>query len=229
MKNTAARRIILATVAMTICLGFGTRTLARQPSSWNGDDEQYRELCPSLKKAHLTDLLQFLQNATADASNKYCVAWAIANMEDSRYEPAIPALVKLLDFPRPPAPLEQKTGVIQHIMPAFPAVQALWKIGPAAAPAVLHAIEAAPTSALARSNAVLAWVMIWNSSKETRYPSVLGVAQLKREEMSATDNEVKQRLEWAIQQAMVHCVLPGAAGPQVAACQQAAKDGTVPQ
>ncbi|HWG59400.1 MAG TPA: hypothetical protein VN661_10185, partial [Candidatus Acidoferrales bacterium] len=190
----------------------------------------YHDQCPSLQKTELPDLAKYLQTATPDAGNSVCVTYAIDRIEDAHYEQAVPILVKLLDFQRPGLPYEH-SYVMTHIPPdKYPARATLESIGMPAVPALLQAISDKATTTVARENALDALVLIYGRQVNLPYPAAAGIVRLKQEAANATDTDTKERLDSAVTEALSRCALWDSVRPkQVAACQQAAKDGTVPQ
>ena len=166
-----------------------------------GQEHGIDTACEVFKNASSPDLVQYLNGVVPDDKNTECVTFAIRKLGKERYEPAITALVKLLDFRRPPT-REEKMGFYERpqiIEEVFPAAQALESIGKAALPEVLRAIEAASTSTTALENAISVWMEAY------KYERPKGVALLKQESDRTRDVRVKQRLQWAITKALVWC------------------------
>jgi hypothetical protein len=72
-------------------------------------------------------LVEFLSGVVPDEKNARCVTWAIHSFGNERYAPAVSALVKLLDFHRPPTE-DEKLGVFLRpslIGQMFPAAKSL--------------------------------------------------------------------------------------------------------
>lgn len=184
-----------------------------QPSVCAQARDRFQDWCQDLQSARAPQLLQFLNGVTPDESNGQCVTWAIHRLGQDRYEPAIPALVKLLDFRRPKTEAEQKGFFtrVQITEEVFPAAEALEQIGNKALPSVLRAIQVASTSAIARENAVAVWMEAY------KYDHQNGIARLRSEQVNSHDVAVRQRLEWAIQKALSYC-----AASERAACIEAA-------
>src|SRR5262249_53107036 len=116
--------------------------------------------CDGLRNAVPADLVQFLNGVTPDDKNGDFVAWGVKRLGRRGYEAAVVNLVKLLDFRRPPTPLE-KQGVFLRplgIWELYPATDALCEIGKKVLPEVLRAIGAASTYEVARENAVFVWM-----------------------------------------------------------------------
>jgi len=134
-----------------------------------------------------------------------------------RYEgtPAVPTLVKLLDFRRPLDERENHGAYPQMrgVWEMYPAVGALEMMGAKALPALLDAITAESSSLTARENAVVAWMEIYRRSDE--HPKA--VALLKQAQTRATDTSTGQRLGWAVKKALMWCN-----PPEMLTCQQAA-------
>ena len=178
--------------------------------------DRFGDVCPSLQNASPPDLLQFLNGVVPDEKNGWCTTWAIYRLGDEHYEPAIAALVKLLDFRRPPTQ-QEKMGFYLHaqsIQEVFPAALALAVIGRPALPEVLRAMQTTSTSARARENAVSVWMEAY------KYERPKGIALLKQEEAKANNDTTKQNLRWAVQKALTHCGLPGE--KEGTSCRQAA-------
>jgi hypothetical protein len=173
--------------------------------------EKYEGWCYGLQNASAPDLLEFLNAVVPDEWNARCVTLAIHKLGNERHEPAIPALVKLLDFRLPLTPREE---IFRSLSQApFPAEEALERIGKKALPEVLRAIEADSTSAIARENALSVWMEIYRESDE----QPKAVSLLKQEETKVSDSGIKQKLRWAVQKALTYCN-----PPEKAACRQAA-------
>jgi hypothetical protein len=155
----------------------------------------------SLRGATPQELVSNLNKVVPDPSNAECVTWAINRLANQRYEPAVSALTRLLDFRRPPIGRE-KEGLYLHaqgLWEIYPAVNALALIGEAVLPTMLDVIKNDSRSATKRENAVFVWMQVY------RNDAPLGVALLKRESDRADEAAVKQRLNWAISQALNWC------------------------
>jgi hypothetical protein len=145
-----------------------------------------------LEHADSSDLVMFLNGVFLDEKNARCVTWAIHRLGNERYEPAISALVKLLDFHRPPTE-DEKLGV--HLRPQlvgemFPAAESLEQIGEGSKAEVLRTIGSDSVSATARENAIAVWMEIY------KYERPKGIALLKQEENKPNTEAVKQNLRW---------------------------------
>jgi hypothetical protein len=148
--------------------------------------------CESLRNAAPDDLTSFLNTAVPDQKNADCVTSAIRQLGARRHAPAVPTLVKLLDFRRP-LDEREKHGAHSHmrgVWEMYPAVDALEMMGPKALPALLDAITAESSSLTARENAVVAWMEIYRRSDE--HPKA--VALLKQAQTKANDTATEQRL-----------------------------------
>ena len=175
--------------------------------------------CESLRNAAPDDLTSFLNAAVPDQKNADCVTSAIRQLGARRHAPAVPTLVKLLDFRRP-LDEREKRGAYPHmrgVWEMYPAVGALEMMGAKALPALLDAITAESSSLTARENAVVAWMEIYRRSDE----QPKAVAVLKQAETKAVDSSTKQRLNWAVRKALTWCNPADAP-----ACQHAAETGT---
>lgn len=211
MRGAILRGIKIIAVTLILCLAVPFLALGQV-------HEKYEGWCYGLQNASSTDLLEFLNAVVPDEWNARCITWAIHKLGKDHHEPAIPALVKLLDFRLPLTPMEE---VFQGTSQApFPAEEALEQIGKKVLPEVLRAIEADSTSAIARENALSVWMEIYRESDEQ--PKAVGL--LKLEETRTKDSASKQRLSWALQKALTHCN-----PPEKSACEQAARTGNSEQ
>jgi len=100
--------------------------------------DRYTGWCDSLEHADSSDLVQFLNGVVPDEKNAHCVTWALHRLGDERYEPAIHALVRLLDFRRPLTEMEKNGGFLRPsiIEEMYPAAESLEEIGRSAQPEV---------------------------------------------------------------------------------------------
>ncbi len=211
MRGAALRAIKIAAVTSILCLAVPFLALGQV-------HEKYEDWCYGLQNASSPDLLEFLNAVVPDEWNARCITWAIHKLGKEHHEPAIPRLVKLLDFRLPLTPKEEmRQGTSQA---PFPAEEALAQIGKKALPEVLLAIEADSTSAIARENALSVWMEIYRESDE----QPKGVSLLKQEETHASDSAIKQKLRWAVQKALTYCN-----PPEKSACQEAARTGNSEQ
>jgi hypothetical protein len=213
MRGAILRGIKLATITIVLSVVCSCRAEAQV-------HDRYEDWCDSLRNATLPDLVQFLNAVVPDEKNAHCVTWTIHKLGNEHFRPAIPFLVKFLDFRRPITSVEE----IFHGLSwePYPAEVALELMGEEALPEVLHAIEGASTSATARENAVCVWLEIYRQSvgQPKGAPQTEGLARLKLEEVNAPDEGTKQRLRWALEKALTHCP------PQhEAACRRAAATG----
>lgn len=178
--------------------------------------ERFEGWCETLRKSSPPELVRYLEGVVANEANAHCVAWTINKLGTNHYEPAIPSLVRLLDFRRPPTESE-KIGFYdrpQILEERFPAAQALETIGKNSLPELTRAIAAGSTSETARENAVAVWMEIY------KYERPQGIALLKQEQNKRNGNATKQRFEWATQKALKYC-----AADEQTACRQAAAIG----
>jgi hypothetical protein len=211
MTGVILRGIKIAAVTSILCLAVPFLALAQV-------HEKYEGWCYGLQNASSPDLLEFLNAVVPDEWNARCITWAIHKLGNEHHEPAIPALVKLLDFRLPLTPMEEIFhGTSQA---PFPAEEALAQIGKKALPEVLRAIEADSTSAIARENALSVWMEIYRESDQ----QPKGVSLLKQEETNANDSAIKQKLRWAVQKALTYCN-----PPEKNACEEAARTGNSEQ
>jgi hypothetical protein len=209
MRGAIVRRIELILLTSALLLVGYCCALGQERDSLENE-------CDSLQNAIPPDLVQYLSGVIPDEKNGDCVTWAIKKLGKEQYEPAIPVLIKLLDFRRPPTARE-KRGFLMHppfVSDLYPAAGALDLIGKKALPQVLLVIEAEASSARARENAVSVWMEAY------KYERPKGIALLKQEETKTNDDGVKQELKWAVQKALTHCGMPEE--KEGASCRQAA-------
>src|SRR6266404_211706 len=138
MRGAALRAIKIAAVTSILCLAVPFLALGQV-------HEKYEDWCYGLQNASSPDLLEFLNAVVPDEWNARCITWAIHKLGKEHHEPAIPRLVKLLNFRIPLTPKEEmRQGTSQA---PFPAEEALAQIGTHAPHEVLLAPEAHSTSA----------------------------------------------------------------------------------
>lgn len=187
-------RIKAVGAMLTLCLAFASRTTSQ--AEVHGKFEGW---CTTLEGASSADLVQFLNMVVPDQENARCVTWAIHRLGKEQYEPAVAALVRLLDFRRPQTEVDRAFHNLSNEM--FPAEEALELLGKKALPELLRAIEADTTSATAREKAVKVWMEIYRYDDE----DPKGIADLKHEESKAKSDTIKERLSWATGKALTHC------------------------
>jgi hypothetical protein len=205
MRGITVRAINMVAGMIILCIAIPSLTIGQV-------HEKYEGWCDGLQNATLPALVQFLNGVVPDQTDGRCITWVIHKLGKEQHEPAIPALVKFLDFRVPRSPGEE----IFHqdlSVESFPAEEALESIGENALPDVLRAIESDSTLPLARENAVSVWMGIYRQSDEQ--PKAISL--LKQEEIKVNDGAIKKRLGWAVQKALTYCN-----PPEKAACQQAA-------
>lgn len=188
--------IRLALAVANFCLTFSCGVWAQEPNGLVNE-------CDSLQNAKVSDLVQLLNSSAPDYQNGDCLAWAIRKVGDDRYEPAIPALIKLLDFRRPPTGRE-KSGFVTHpqgIWDLYPATGALSLIGKKALPEILRIIESDSADRIANENAIFVWMEIYR--RMDAQPQ--GIRALKEEQANAHRDRTKQRLAWTIERAVMWC------------------------
>jgi hypothetical protein len=208
MRGAFVRAFKMVVLTLTTCLAFAFAASGQV-------HERYEGWCSTLEAASSPDLVQFLNATVPDEQNARCVTWAINKVGKERYEPAITALVRLLDFRRPEEEREKTVHGLSRGL--FPAKVALELIGKKALPEVLHAIKVDTSSDAARQNALDVWMEIYRESDE----NPKGVADLKQEEAKVSDEKSKARLKWAVERAVAHCN-----SPEQAACRKAAATGS---
>ena len=160
------------------------------------------ESCNQLQNASSDELISYLQGGNFGDDDSQCAEFAIRTLGRRRYEPAIPSLVKLLDFRRPLTERE-KQGLYLHIQSIdeiYPAANALEDLGEKALPAVLDAIKAKSTTEVGRANAVFAWMTFYKSDSPAK-----GVSLLRTELDKAEDLTTRENLKWALSKAISWC------------------------
>ena len=186
------------------------------PCLGQGQD-RFAGWCNGLELAASPYLVEFLSGVVPDEKNSRCVTWAIHRLGNERYAPAVSALVKLLDFHRPPTE-DEKMGVFLRpslVGEMFPATESLEQIGEGAKAEVLRAIGSDSVSAKTRENAVAVWMEIY------KYERPKGVALLKLEENKPSTAAVRQKFKIAARMAVKYCI----GVPEQPACETAAKTG----
>jgi hypothetical protein len=194
MRGVIVKGIEIAAATLAVCLMFTFHALGQERDSLENE-------CDSLKNTVSPDLVQFLNGVIPDEKSGDCVAWAIRKLGNEHFEPAIPTLVRLLDFRRPLTPRE-KRGFTMHptgVWDLYPATSALSGIGKKALPAILQVIESESASSISKENAVFVWMEIY------KYEPAKGVALLRQEMDKAREAAVKQRLQWALAKAVNWC------------------------
>jgi hypothetical protein len=181
--------------------------------------DRFTGWCDSLEQADSSDLVEFLNGVVPDEKNARCVTWAVHRLGNEHYEPAIPALVKLLDFLRPLTDLE-KTGMfigMSGMEEMFSAAEALETIGKSAETEVLHAIGSDTASAAIREHALAVFMEIH------KYERPHGIVLLKQQESKSDTEASKQKYKIAAQSALKFCI----GDPEQPACETAAKTGHI--
>lgn len=161
----------------------------------------FAEPCNQLQNASSDELISYLRVGTFGHDDSECPEFAIRTLGRRHYEPAIPSLVKMLDFRRPLTERE-KQGLYLHIQSIdeiYPAANALEDLGEKALPAVLDAIKATSTSAVARANAVFVWMTVYKSE------SPKGVSLLRMELDRAEDSTTRENVRWALSKGISWC------------------------
>jgi hypothetical protein len=91
--------------------------------------------CEQLQSASADEMISYLKKG----GDERCMTFAIDRIGTARYEPAIPVLVRLLDFRRLPNSEELSGGLSMQSW--YPATNALEEVGKAALPSLLQAIS----------------------------------------------------------------------------------------
>src|SRR5215470_8290759 len=138
-----------AALFAALMLVFGSRSLPQN--------------CQALATATPEDLVSFLEDTTKNKSTDQCVRLAMKKLGEVRFQPAIPTLIKLLDF----KPTEDVTLMMHppYEFKVYPATAALREIGKASLPALLGAITNGSRSQQVRSNALLVFMSLHSDNK----------------------------------------------------------------
>src|SRR5205814_1927001 len=144
------RRVQYAVMILTLCL------IVKDTSPATA------QACQHLESLSLNGLVSYLSRTVPDRENASCVDFAISQLGNQRYKPAVYILTKFLEF-RWPADARQKQRqfVIEHDgFTIYPAATALEQIGAGALPAVLDVIKSNNTPREASEVAVEVWMQI---------------------------------------------------------------------
>ncbi len=157
--------------------------------------------CNGLQNAASSELVSYLRKNIPNQGNAECVAFAINEIGEQRYEPAVPVLTKFLEFRWPVnARQKQRLFVLEHDGKSiYPTATALEQIGKNALPAVAEALKAPVMSKQAGEVAVSVWMQIHKDEP------VKGVALLKQEADKTKDPAARQRLGRAAYKALGWC------------------------
>lgn len=170
------------------------------------------EDCTRLQHASATKLVAYLDGIVPNDRNAACIAVAIKRLTPMRFEPAIPVLVRLLDFRRPPTEEEKIHFFRRPQIPEelYPATGALEEIGQKALPVILDVIRSS-TSAKAREHAVRVWMQNYRDESEK------GVELLQQEAARSEDPVTRENLKGALSDAAALCAPKDKAGCEAAA------------
>ncbi len=161
--------------------------------------------CTGLIGATAAGNLEYLQRDRA-LTDPICTAFAIRELGRERYLPAVPALVKALDFkapetlPQPARPI--RPGPITWVGSVYPAANALFQIGKAVVPALLDAIASPKTTDLVVRNVIELLVATY------REDPAEAVTVLVHASRARTDHVASQRLWEAAERVSLRCVEP---------------------
>jgi len=144
--------------------------------------------CFALKAVNSELQLEYLQGERTSLAAE-CVLYAIDHLGYRGYVPAIPTLIKFLDYPDK----STNRGTTDSHRPKwagslYPAAEALFEIGKAAVPPLVAAISSSSSSELIRENALQTIFFIYREDFSE------AVALLNRSGRSASDPEVSARL-----------------------------------
>jgi hypothetical protein len=202
----ARRGSMKYTVLFLFCIGLASAQVNMTPR------------CDDLQNATPEAMVAYLERAVPNVSNKECVTIAIHRLNGKHFEPAVPILIRLLDFHRPLTKLEKDGFVIglQGLDDMYPAVEALIETGRQCLPHILEAIKSNSTSVTARKNAVEVWMYFFRDDAPN------GIAQLKREADKSNDPAVRWRILSSVNDALTLCQVPSATAEK---CRVAASAG----
>jgi hypothetical protein len=158
-----------------------------------GNVRALAQQCHSLQTASVDVLVSYLGKTTPSHANAACIALAINELGTQKYEPAIPALTRFLDFRWPVgAHQKQRLYVLEHDGETiYPAAAALEQLGKKSLPAVLNAMKSDPMSPQAMEVAVSVWMTIYKDQTPT------AVGMLKQVADNTKNPVQRQRLGWA--------------------------------
>jgi hypothetical protein len=163
-----------------------------------------QESCRELIGAAMEANLRYLQGDRSEMKPS-CVVYAIDQAAAAHTVAAVPVLVKLLDYRLPDRPLKPEDAV-QTTMPwlgtKYPAARGIFAAGKPAVQALVTAVAAPDTSAVARANAVEMVVLIYRDNV-AEAPAVLN-----RAARASDDPEVSRRLLDAARDAASKCPEP---------------------
>jgi hypothetical protein len=164
--------------------------------------------CQKLRGASAEDKVSYLESIKGRADED-CITYAIEWLGGNKFEPAIPVLVKFLNFYRHPSGWEAATNSMHTS--TYPAASALENIGKSALPSVLNVLKLDSAQQISRDNAVEVWMVVHGADV------VNAVAELKRSADEVDDIKAKQRLLSAVSAALKWC-----GSSDKSSCEQAA-------
>ncbi len=120
--------------------------------------------CQEVTNAETPNLIELLGRPRENLKTP-CIVKAIEQLGSRKSSAATTVLVNYLDFERkvPYLPGRPAVNRLSWLGERFPAVSALYEIGPAATPAILDTIGSTKTSAIAAENAV--WTLVYMFSE----------------------------------------------------------------
>lgn len=161
------------------------------------------QTCTALAGGSITEANEYLRHPPSNASASSCVQFAIKRIASLPAEQAIPMLIGYLDLRKPPNENETRGFSFHAPWPSYwyPAVDALFHIGDAAAPELLDFIEQNKSaSTVARDNAAYTLLLI----KHSDVPSLLHIINERRSANS--DPQADARLYAAGQYFVRFCI-----------------------
>jgi hypothetical protein len=156
--------------------------------------------CPQLVSAEPPALVSYLDDAEK-SQTPACIEYAIRQIGDKVYVPAVDTLVRHLGFRREPEPWEREHGgaVIDLMHEWYPATIALYQIGKPALPALLDVL-ATDTIPVVRQKA-LQTVMDISSNEDI----VSGVKVIRDAAATRRDKAAQARLLDAARKSVLLC------------------------
>jgi len=144
--------------------------------------------CTKLDGAKPEKLLAYLEQDRASLPQN-CVLFAIERLGLAKYTPAIPLLMKYLDYPRPPDPGPWHPHA-QSVGYLYPAASALGWMGKASVPSLLSVIASSESSDLVRKNASEIIYALYSREDVTE-----GIAVMMRASRNESDAYSRAHLE----------------------------------
>src|SRR5579872_719275 len=164
-------------------------------------DSDGDSLCPPLRHSEDSGLMAFLEeNKNGKRSESPdCAAFAILELGKARSYPAIPILIRYLDFEWPHASNVNSNASLVYERQYFPAVTALVLMGTPSLLPLLHTLETEPLPQIARSKGVETIMLLY-----AEYPP-FGIKALVSPISRAPDKASAERMASAARFALQWC------------------------